>query len=306
MATYALLSEVKGILRSWGHLHTGGRRIDFSEVYVNLRADDNNSTPTLPSVRIRLTRVDFVDSWEGVVLFDIEFTDPTTFDVSMIPAPNETEVPLASGGTGALYTALNPFITTPTTIFTINPTYWVGVAAAGDQIGFESKAIFSNVFAESILVQAQFIIDSWILAHPSRKIQSLDFSTLVFPNVATGAAVPPQINTATMYLAAFLLWGLANPVADLAESQVFQWWSMAKNLTMQVVEAVTPRMAQYVSRQPIVPVSPKDKIGTTTLGFDVLLRQRIEISLADVLSRLRDYQIDESHINYISKTSGFA
>lgn len=298
MAIYVNRDEVKAHLRTWSHLHTGGRRIDFSEVYLNLaRGMDNSnedSTPPNPTP-LGLYRVDFEDSWQGICVFKTEFSDESTFTAWMLPEGNEQWVDLGSGVTTAPFTGLNPFTTPPSAIFTLEDSYWSGVAQADDLMQWESHAVVSNEYLDEICIDAQAIVNSWLLAHPRRVFARDDYTSLVFPTVAE---VPREVRYASKLVACFITWGIVTPVADLEKSQVFQWWQSARNQTNIFVEGVLPRMAQYVTRAPVNPMSANDSLQIPIFGFRDISAQGIEVTIEIVMARLQDYQLDKDLVNY--------
>lgn len=287
MATYTTLNAVKKQLLTAYHLHQGGRRIDFSESYVNLAVGANNSGG------VSLSRVDYADSHFGIAEYQVAFTDTTSFTAIIIPDPNRTQVSLGSGTRFNTFTAVNPW--TSDNMFTISPSYWSGSAVAGDLITWRSNSVISNETAADVINDAEFCIDSGILA--SQKVTPGDRSQLIY----TASSCPRPLQTAAKYLASFMIYQMLNPTANLHESEAFQWFQIAKSLVDDYIKSLASRGPTWMSRAPLVSVSANDDLGNPSFGTEDY-RQSMFLSLEDVFSRIRKYEANKNYISYSSPT----
>jgi len=284
--TYTTLNKVKQLLLSNFSLHQGGRRIDFSESYLNLAPGEDNVG------NVALSRVDFDDSYWGQAQFQATFTDTTTVAYVIQPDPNQNEVSLGSGTRFDPFTATNPY--TSTDMFTVSPSYWSGYSAVGDLFGWRSNAILSNEFAETIIEGAEFCIDSGILR--SQKVSNSDRTQLIFSTTAT---TPKPLQIAAMYLGAYMLYSAVHASSELSESEAFQWFQLAKNLVDDYVRSLPSQGPQWLSRPGMVSMSDRDDTGNPT--FDgMALRQTVTLSMDTVQSYIRKYKKNVDYINYIS------
>lgn len=286
--TYTTLNLVKQLLLSNFSLHQGGRRIDFSESYLNLAPGARNAG------NAALSRVDFDDSYWGQAQFRAVFIDTTTVAYVIQPDPNQNKVSLGSGTRFDPFTAVNPYISTD--MFTVSPSYWSGYSATGDEFSWKSNALLSNDFAETIIEGAEFCIDSGILR--SQKVTNSDRTKLIF---STTAATPKPLRIAAMYLGAYMLYSAVHASSVLSESEAFQWFQLAKNLVDDYVRSLPSRGPQWISRPGTVSMSQNDDIGNPTFdGMD--LRQTVALSFDDVQSRLRKYKKNIDYTNFRSPT----
>jgi hypothetical protein len=299
MGAYADLTNVKALLLAREGFNQGGRRIDFSETYRNLRTNPNSPSYVADSATaIRLRRIQFEDTYAGYVNYELKFTDSTTFGAWMVPVPNEAKTPIGTWTILAPFTAVNPDDSRD--LFLLSVADWSGTAQSDDEINWKSQSVISNTHAERIITQAEFLIDIWILG--SKRVI---LANPLLNYFAVNPPVPPQIVTAAEYLSAFMIAELINPCKSLAESEYFMWWQRAKSIVALWIQTIRKRAPGWIARKPIVPISSYDKIGTPTLGFDMWWRQSERISFQDVLSRLRDYRKNVDYYGMVSQDTNF-
>src|SRR5687767_6377161 len=133
MGVYVDLPAVKDLLFTHYKLRVGGRRIDFSEMYRDLRKGANNTGSVV------LSQVVMDDSFAGSVEFKIEFTSATAFTAYFKPDGQTLFVSIGSGVVGSTFTATY----NSENLFSILSTYWSGTAVAGDTILWRTESIIS-------------------------------------------------------------------------------------------------------------------------------------------------------------------
>lgn len=283
MGVYATLTNVKEILLSTPNLRSGGKKVDFSEAYRDLRSDPNNVGS------IQLNRVDFDDGYFGSAKFLITFTSASAFDAIINPEGNVSAVSLGSGDTSSLFTATNPMITPSTTVYTIDPSYWGGVASVGDKVVFLSTSAISNTIAENVINQASFFIDGMILG--SKLVTSTTPQSLIY----TALTLPSVVGIATSYLAAYLIWARVHRGDDLAKSFVRVWKEQAVAYAQNYIRQLPRPGPAWRSRQPLIATSKDDKIRTNMFEGDFSGQSAIDATLEEVVRRMRTYENSQDH-----------
>lgn len=288
MGLYATLDDVKMVLLSGVGLRSGGRGVDFSESFRDLRSGPNNTG------NVDLSRVDFDDSYFGVANFALTFTSSTTFDAAAQAEGNDGWVSIGSGDTGNVFTALNPMLTPPATMFVLQPGYWTGSAqtTSPDVVSFRSTSAISNTMAETIIDDASFFIDSMIIS--SRYSHNPDMTQLLF---ATGT-IPEIIKKAAKYLSAYFIWMRVHREADEAASMVEMWRQQSTLYVENYIRAIPRKGPAWYSRKPVVPTSVSDKIDLPTFGGGLPGgASSVDATINEIATRLRDFSVSPNTLS---------
>lgn len=278
MGIYALLSDVKEILLSTPGLKAGGKRVDFSEDFRDMRPNPNNGGD------VALSRVDFDDSYFGVANFKIAFTSSIAFDATMEPEGNKVEVKIGSGDVNTVFTATNPMLTPVANVYVIDPSYWTGTAQAADSVIFRSTSSISNNAAERLIEKASYFIDGLILA--SNLATNADLQNLMF----TSLTIPKSISLAAEYLSAYFIWVNVHRSSDPQKSMAQSWKDMAVAYTSNYIKQLPRPGPVWSARKPIVATSENDSIRATAFEGATSDQASIGATIEEVAKRLRSYE----------------
>ena len=239
---YCTLDETKRLLRSLGG--QSENKIRFSDVYKELKADEDNSGT------ISLSGVNFSDAFSGHETFTFEFTDSTSFDLI-----GEVVGSLGSGTTASEFDSTNRLV--------VPSANWSGSAVVGDKWYITSNSDISNDDGEDFVGDACMLID----AELDNKFGGLD--RVPFLTDLT-LDVPSALHFASIRYAAYEIFNSVYSAIGVDEdSPVAKWKDSAKDSLDGYLahHGVGPR---WQSRDSLITEIGVPKIGDGTIEIEPL------------------------------------
>ena len=200
---YCTIEDVRRILR------TATKKVRTSESYRELNYDRNNTGT------VRLTAVDFLDSYAGTERFELEFSDSLNFE-----AVGEETGYLGAGDMSSTFVC---------TKFTVSPSYWRGTPVTGDIVFFTSDSNISVNDANGFIDG----VGAWI----NNGLGAAYGDTTNIPWEADyGIAVPDALKYVAEYRAACEIFRSVYAGSELDESPVETWCGSAGKTLAEFVD----------------------------------------------------------------------
>jgi len=260
---YTTLDKVRRIIRSVSGDPSVQKKIKFSDAHSLPKKHSGNSGSGM------LLDITISGSYVGNENWKITFTSATGF--TLYRGQDE----LSIDGTGDI----NLQFISSSKIVTINTTDWTSTIATGDSFTFRTESNISNKDAEGFISDAEDIVNVMLQ-------EFLDPSNVPF----TGS-VPKQIDTATAYIAAYVIFSSIYSTTNQGDipELVNRWYRIGSNLVSGYIESIPGILARhavniprFLGREPLfdyvgltevagiggVMGDKHGKVETTDIGYD--------------------------------------
>jgi hypothetical protein len=211
MATYAILDDVKRILRASARERIRFPGNGFKTIDVTSRVDPsgaplsyqqkNGNNVYKPTYNFLFNEVGLVisPSFKGRIFLSINFTSSTTYNVYHQPIINgqhdKRDMLYGSGNISTVFDYMGHV--------EITAASWGGTITAGDTVKIEIEVDISNEDAEFFIENAEIDIDNMLSANRVDYLNAGEQRLFQLPDV------PPPIKMATQYLAAYYIYTAA-------------------------------------------------------------------------------------------------